>query len=160
MKILLIDDMDLRREILARHTGAEVVRVMPRELFNAPELLLGVDAIALDYDMCEGGPEDEAPRCPRPSAYGGCTCPDGRDVVRFLLDRFGTLKHGCRIIVVSANPVGALGMLRDLENPRARAARVVHVGLCSAARWGRHDNNTRGAIRAAFGLPLDFEVTT
>lgn len=158
MRILLVDDEEGRREVLAAHTGAEVVRVMPRQLLNAPELLHGADAIALDHDMCEGDRGAEVPLCPRPNDYGGCTCPDGADVVRWLLQRLGTLKHDCRIVVISANPVGANRMLYDLEDSRLRGARKVQVVQCSASRWGRFDNNTRGTVRKAFGLPLDFEA--
>jgi hypothetical protein len=159
MRILLIDDNDGRREILSAHTGAWVVRMMPRALFENPDLLHGADGIALDHDMCEADPErDDAP-CPAAGKYGGCDCPDGRTVVRWLLERLGTLKHGCRIVIVSANPVGARRMADMLNDSPLRAARTVHVTECSASRWGRYDSTTRGALRAAFGLPLDFEVT-
>jgi hypothetical protein len=159
MRILLIDDDDGRREILSAHTGAWVVRMMPRALFENPDLLHGADAIALDHDMCEADPSrDDAP-CPAPTPHGGCGCPDGADVVRWLLGRLGTLKHGCRIVVVSANPVGARRMLHDLEDHMMRGARKVRVTQCSASRWGRYDSTTRCALRVAFGLPLDFEAT-
>lgn len=160
MRILMIDDSEARRETLAAHTGAWVVRMMPRVLFANPDLLHGADAIALDHDMCVTEDCDGEPApCPHPNDYGGCTCPDGVDVVRWLLQRLGTLKHGCRIVVVSANPVGARRMVNELYDTPLRAARKVHVEQCSASRWGRYDSNTRGAIRAAFGLPLDFEAT-
>lgn len=154
-----MDDLESRRETIAAHTGADVVRVMPRALFDNPELLHGMDGIALDHDMCEADPEDDDAPCPAPNAHGGCTCTDGVDVVRWLMQRMGTLKHGCRIVVVSANPEGARRMVNALYDDPRRAARKVYVGQCSASRWGRYDSNTRGAIRAAFGLPLDFEVT-
>ena len=160
MRILMIDDSEARRETLAAHTGAEVVRVMPRALFDAPEMLHGADAIALDHDMCEAGDGDAEGDCPFPSTHGGCCCPDGVRVVRWLLERLGTLREGCRIVVVSANPVGARRMMADLNDPMMRGARKVDVAQCSASNWGRYDSNTRGTVRAAFGLPLDFEATT
>lgn len=160
MKILLVDDDDSRREIIAAHTGADVVRVMPRELFARPELLLDADGIALDHDMCEGGDITEVP-CPAPGAAPWvCECKDGRDVVRWLLERLGSLRHECRIVMISANCVAARGMADMLNDSPLRGARKVHVGECSAARWGRYDSNPRAALRAAFGLPLDSEVTT
>ena len=159
MRILLIDDDAGRREILSAHTGAWVVRMMPRALFENPDLLHGADAIALDHDMCESGIErDDAP-CPASGVPRHCECPDGRAVVRWLLERLGTLKHGCRIVVVSANPVGARRMADMLNDSPLRPARKVHVAECSAARWGRYDTTTRRNIRMAFGLPLDFEET-
>lgn len=156
MRILLIDDSDGRREILSAHTGAWVVRMMPRVLFDNPDLLHGADAIAIDHDMCELGGDDEVCKCP-PDA--GCAYPNGQDVARWLMQRLGTLKHGCRIVVVSANPVGAQRMLNILRDPVLSGARKVHIEQCSAARWGRYDTTTRRNIRAAFGLPLDWEAT-
>lgn len=161
MKILLVDDLEERREIIAAHTGAEVVRVMPRQLFARPDLLLDVGGIALDHDMCEGGDDDDAlcPASGMPRGLDLCECKDGGDVARWLMDRLGSLRHGCRIVVVSANPVGARRMLATLNDPTMRGARKVHVAECPASRWGRYDSNTRAALRSAFGLPLDFEVT-
>lgn len=137
MKILMVDNDDGRRDTLATATGADVVRVMPRALFAAPELLHDVDALAIVPDS-------------------------GRDdpwLPRWIVDHLDTLKPACRIAVLGGDYSLALRMndtLHAMTVPRDHRARMAYH---EPTWWRPNCPKTRAGLRKAFGLPVGLEVT-
>jgi hypothetical protein len=160
MKILLVDNLESRRETIAAHTGAEVVRVMPRVLLAAPEVLHGVDALAIcGNDACEAHETGASlPDCPNVGEYSSCECRDGLDVVQWLVKHTDAIGPKCLVVMLGGDHYLSMRMNDTLHDPRLPRGFRSRLNYHEPTWWRPNCPKTRAGLRKAFGLPAGLEV--